>query len=166
MTKGRKSIKFFIYATLLLSLIILSGYFRDYIFKSINALLRAWDNDQDYFLPAPLSFLENYDYDTLVNLKWLLTLLFSLFYFLLSVWALRLLFGDHRYRKLCLLTYAGIITISGIFIASGYMFTGISEKMYEFARYLMGMAQSPVLLMILIPALKLSEKEKAQRRNS
>lgn len=58
-----------------------------------------------------------------------------------------------------ILTYVGIIILSAVFTTIGYLFEGTSEKMYEFARYLMGMAQSPIVLMILIPTFKLSEKE-------
>lgn len=141
-------------------LLILTGYLRDSIFKTINALLRSWDLEQDYFIPPFLSFLENFEYETLENLKWLLTLLFSILYLILSIFAIKLVFKDRKYIKIAILTYVGIIILSGIFIISGYLFTSTSEKMYEFARYLMGMAQSPIVLMILIPTFKLSEKEK------
>lgn len=141
-------------------LLILTGYLRDSIFKTINALLRSWDLEQDYFIPPFLSFLENFEYETLENLKWLLTLLFSILYLILSIFAIKLVFKDRKYIKIAIFTYVGIIILSGIFIISGYLFTSTSEKMYEFARYLMGMAQSPIVLMILIPTFKLSEKEK------
>jgi hypothetical protein len=131
----------------------------------VNALLRAWDNDQDYYLPSPLSFLENYEYDTLVNIKWLLTLIFSLIYFVIGIFSLRLVFGDNRYLGLLITAYLSVIVLSVMFIGTGMLFSGVSAKMYQFARYLMGMAQSPIILMILIPALKLSEKEKEQSGN-
>ncbi len=146
--------------------IIFLGYLRDSIFKSINALLRAWDLNQDYYLPRFLSFLENYEYNTLVNIKWLLTLLFSIFYLFFSLLAMKLLFNNRKYFKITLFTYLGIIILSGLFIIAGYLFESSSEKMYEFARYLMGMAQSPIVLMILIPTFKLSEKENNKTSNT
>jgi hypothetical protein len=165
MKTGRKGIKTVLLVIFLLFLIVFAGFLRDYLFKSINALLRAWDYDQDYFLPAPLSFLENYEYDTLVNMKWMLTFLFSFIYLFISIASLKMVFGDHRYRRLCIYTYAAVMLLSGIFIGCGMLFSK-PEKMYEFARYLMGMAQSPLVLMILIPALKLSEKEKNKSKSS
>lgn len=140
--------------------IILSGYLRDSIFKSMNALLRAWDLDQDYYLPKFLSFLQEYEYDTIVNLKWLLTVLFSILYLFFSILAVKLLFNDRKHFKITLLIYLGILIVSGLFITTGFIFESTSEKMYEFARYLMGVAQSPIILMLLIPAFKLAEKEK------
>jgi hypothetical protein len=160
---SKKGIKTAIFVIILLFLVVGTGFLRDYLFKSVNALLKAWDYDQDYYLPAPLSFLENYEYNTLVNLKWLMTLIFSIIYLFISIFSLKLIFHDHRYRRLCIYTYAAIILLSGLFIGWG-MIAGKPEKMYEFARYLMGMAQSPIVLMILIPALKLSEKEKTESK--
>lgn len=152
-------IKFGLIVSCILALLVLSGYIRDTVFKSINAVLRAWDLDQDYFLPSFLSFLENYEYETLENLKWLLTILFCLLYLLLSIFAIKLFFNNSAYIKISIYTYLGIILISGIFILIGFIFNSASSKMYEFARYLMGMAQSPIVLMILIPTFKLSEKK-------
>lgn len=140
-------------------LAILLGYLRDSVFKTINALLRAWDLNQDYFLPKYLSFLENFEYETLANLKWVLTLFFSFLYLLLSVFVIKLLFSSKKHLEITIFTYLGIIALSGIFILTGMVWNPASEKMYEFARYLMGMAQSPVILMILIPTFKLLEKE-------
>lgn len=160
MKSKANSIKLWFYAAIIILLAILTGYLRDSIFKTINALLRSWDLDQDYFLPPFLSFLENYEYETLENLKWLLTLLFSLIYLLISIGAIKLFFNNSKYIKIAIFTYIGIIFISGIFILIGLVFSSTTLKMYEFSRYLMGMAQSPIVLMILIPTFKLSEKEK------
>lgn len=164
--KSKQTSTFRTIALLILTIaVILSGYIRDSTFKSMNALLRAWDLDQDYYLPRFLSFMENYEYDTIVNLKWLLTFLFSILYLIFSAIAVKLVFDNRKYLKITIFTYLGIMLFSGLFILSGYLFKGSSEKMYEFARYLMGMAQSPVLLMILIPAFKISEKEKNKTSN-
>lgn len=137
----------------------LLGYFRDSVFKTINALLRAWDLDQDYFLPRYLSFLENFEYETLINLKWVLTLFFCFLYLFLSIFVIKLLFYSKKHQKITFFTYFAIIIFSAFFILIGLVWQSTSEKMYEFARYLMGMAQSPIILMILIPTFKLLEKE-------
>jgi hypothetical protein len=133
------------------------GYYRDFVFKTINGLIKAWDFDVDYVIPPSLKFLENYPYDTLLTIKWLLTLLFSIVYLIITLIAIRMLFNSSKYSRIAIGTYIGIILFSGIFILLGYLFHSTSEKMYEFARYFMGLAQSPVILMILIPAFKISE---------
>jgi len=160
--KKAKSIFFYL---LMICILLLSGFYRDFVFKRINALLQAWDHDMSYEMPNGLRFLENYDYDTIVNLKWLLTLLFSTLYLIIAIIVIRYAFHNKKYVKITVASYAGIIVFSGIFIMTGLLFKGSSEKMYEFARYFMGMAQSPIVLMVLIPAFTLYEKEKdkAQR---
>ena len=70
-----------------------------------------------------------------------------------------MLFGNRNFFKITIWSYVAILLVSGILITIGYVFKGTTEKTYEFARYLMGLAQSPLILMILIPAFKLSEKE-------
>jgi hypothetical protein len=135
------------------------GYLRDFIFKKINALLQAWDHDLDYSLPDFLSFLNNYQYDTIVNIKWGLTCLFWVIYLVISLITIKWLFNKKRYIQITIAVYSGILILSALFICLGFIFPTASYKMYEFARYLMGMAQSPVILMILIPAFSIYEKE-------
>ena len=148
-----------IYILIIILLLVVIGFWRDFVFKTINALLRAWDLDQEFQLPAFLSFLNDLEYDTIVNIKWLLTLAVSIIYLTIALITIRILFIHKKYLKITAFTYAGLIVISAIFISVGFVRPSMSEKMYEFARYLMGMAQSPIILMLLIPAFKLSDKE-------
>ena len=154
-----RSLKKKILFLLIICILLFLGYYRDFVFKNINALLKAWDFNMDYSMPLSLGFLKNYNYDMLVNIKWLLTLLFSLIYMSVAIITINLFFKNRNYIKITIAVYIGITILSGLFIAVGYLVEGSSEKMYEFARYLMGMLQSPIILMILIPAFKLSEKE-------
>ncbi|MBA3971612.1 MAG: hypothetical protein H0X46_05615 [Bacteroidetes bacterium] len=159
MKTKRGQLKKGFFVLFIIAAIILTGYLRDSVFKTINALLRAWDLDQDYPLPAYMSFLNTYEYDTIVRIKWLLTFAVSILYFSITLITIKILFNQKKYLKITVFTYAGILLFSALFIGIGFMFSSLSEKMYGFARYLMGMAQSPIILMILIPAFKISEKE-------
>lgn len=143
----------------MLCILLLTGFCRDFIFKSINALLQAWDHDMTYAMPRGLGFFESYEYGTIVNLKWLLTLLFSLLYLLIAIIVIRYTFHNKKFVRITIAAYFGIICLSALLIATGLLLKNSSEKMYEFARYFMGMAQSPIILMVLIPAFKLAEKE-------
>ena len=158
-----KSIKKTALLILIACILLFFGYYRDFVFKNINALLKAWDADMDFKMPPSLFFLENYDYDTLVNIKWLLTILFSFIYLSIAIITIQLLFNNKKHIRVTVLSYLAITIVSGVFILTGYFFQNTSEKMYEFARYLMGMAQSPIVLMLLIPAFKLSEKENSEK---
>lgn len=155
----KNSVKKYLLLLLILCIILFLGYYRDFVFVTINAILQAKDYEAQYTPPASLQFLDQFPYGTLMNLKWLLTLLFSIVYLLVALVTLRVLFNKKRYNRITIGVYAVVMLISGMFMLTGYLFQGSSAKMYEFSRYLMGMAQSPVILMILIPAFKLSGPE-------
>lgn len=141
------------------------GYCRDFIFKTLNALQKTLDMNVSYSTPPALSFLENYEYNTLTNIKWVLTFLFCIVYLALSVLTIQLLFHNRKYKIIIVAIYVALTVFSGILTGVGRMFPDTSVTMYEFARYIMGMLQSPVILMILVPIFKLSEKEKENIAN-
>jgi hypothetical protein len=134
------------------------GYLRDFVFKKLNALLQAWDHDMDYDMPGFMKFLTSYEYDTVLNIKWLLTFIFWAVYLVIAIVTVKLFFSGRQFLKITIATFVGILLISGTFMLIGVIFSSASDKMYEFARYLMGLAQSPVILMILIPLFKMYEK--------
>ena len=135
------------------------GFYRDFLFKNINALMQAWDAEMDYQMPSSLNFLKNYEYNTLSWFKWVLTVAFSVIYLLISIVVVRLFFNEKIYSRITIITFCGVLLLSLFFMLMGYVFKGGATGMYSIARYLMGMAQSPVLLMILVPAFKLSKKD-------
>ena len=154
-----KPVKKYSFLSLIVVALVFFGFYRDFVFKKINALMKAWDNNMDYSMPPSLKFLENYEYSTLSNIKWLLTLLFTVIYLIISLFTVKVIFNNKKYLRITIGTFAGITIVSGLFIVVGIVFHSVSEKMYEFARYLMGMVQSPITLMILIPSFKLAEKK-------
>lgn len=160
-----KTIKRNIFIILITCILLSLGYYRDFVFVNINALLKARDFRMDYSMPSSLEFFNNYGYNTLVKIKWLLTLLFSGFYLILSSFAISLLFNNKKYLNITIAVYIIVTIVSGLFIASGLIFETIGSKMYDFSRYLMGMLQSPIILMILIPTFKLLGNE-LQEKNS
>lgn len=153
-----KKLRIIAFYLLIILLLLAVGYYRDFVFKSINALLQAWDSEVDYYITPSLSFIENYEYETIVRLKWLLTMIFSLAYLGISLLAVKFIFDRRSFMKITVFVYMAITALSGCLILIG-MIIGSQEKMYEFARYFMGMAQSPLVLMILFPVFKLAEKE-------
>jgi hypothetical protein len=149
------------YITLLLIVcaLLLLGYYRDFVFKTINAVLQARDYDAEFNSPPSLKFLDQCSYGGLVKLKWTLTLLFTLVYLSITLFTIKMVFDKKRYTYIAIGVYAAITVLSGLLMLTGHIFEGLSGRMYEFALYLMSMAQSPVILMILIPAFKLSGPE-------
>ncbi len=154
-----KQTKRYISLFLIIISLLFVGFYRDFVFKNINALLQAWDADMDYQMPTSLQFLTKYEYHTLENIKWGLTLLFAIIYLAIALITIKFLFNNKKFSRLTIYTYIAITVVSALIMAIGHLFPSITDKMYSLARYLMGMAQSPIIVMILIPAFKLSEKE-------
>jgi len=123
-------------------------------------MLLAWDYETDYPMPAHLDFFEQLEYDTVVNLKWVFTIFFSFVFYLISHFTIKHLFENKQYTKITGYAFLGLISVSAFFMGIGVISSSLSERMYEFARFIMGIAQSPLVLMILIPAFILTEKEK------
>ena len=157
--------KNYLYIFLISVALVFFGYYRDFVFKKINALMQAWDHDMDYTMPPSMRFLESYEYATLENIKWLLTVMFTLIYLAISLFAIKVIFNTRTYRNITIGAFIGVTVASGILILLGLIFHSASYKMYEFARYLMGMVQSPIALMVLIPAFIIAEREKPEGLN-
>ena len=155
----KTSIGKYMILSVIIILILFLGYYRDFIFKGINAILQAKDLQASYTPAVSLQFLQHYSYPSLLKIKWGLTLLFSLTYLGIALYSVHLIFRNPKFNRITIATYLVVGLISGLFMATGVVFQGVSDKMYEFSRYLMGMAQSPIILMILIPAFKLSLQE-------
>lgn len=152
--KNKYLVLFFI-----VTLIVFISFYRDYFFRTVNAMLLAWDYEMDYPMPAHLRFFESFDYDAVLNLKWLFTLVFAAIFYFISRFTIQYLFNNKNYNRIVLFAFVGLTVLSGLFMAIGWMVPSALERMYEIARFLMGLAQSPVVLMILIPAFMLAEKD-------
>lgn len=151
--------KYIVWLAIIIALVFLSFY-RDYFFRCINAMLLAWDYDMDYPMPTHLSFFEQLEYSTVMNLKWFFTLFFAFLFYLISHLAINYQFSNKNYNRITFYLCAGLTVLSALFIGIGFLTSALSERMYEFAHFLMGLAQSPMVLMVLIPAFMLLEKEK------
>ncbi|MBI3503150.1 MAG: hypothetical protein HY063_15290 [Bacteroidetes bacterium] len=136
-----------LFIALLIILTIGLGFLRDYVFVHINEKTGQG-----------LAGISNHEQRELFMLKWLLTFAFAFLYFGAAVLFLHLLFKKKKYFQLTALIYAALILISVFTGATGYFFFSF-EKAYPFIRTVMGIAQSPIVLMILIPACLINESK-------
>jgi hypothetical protein len=155
----KSPVRKYLILVLIIILILFLGYYRDFVFKTINAIIQATSLQVPYAAPASLAFLLNYTMGELLMIKWALTLVFTMLYFVVALFTVHITFHNKKFNRITIGAYVVIMLLSAIITATGKLLPGISEKTYEFSRYLMGMAQSPIILMILIPTFKLSIKE-------
>jgi amino acid permease len=137
------------------------GFFREFVFVHINEYLFALWYDEPSRALEVLPFLANFDYYTLYYAKFFLTALFAGLFFLASLITLRLIYAKN-YWKLLSVIYAVLFVVAGIAMAVGYLGDGIRQT-YPFARLVMGLAQSPLILMVLIPGIWLQRARASQQ---
>ncbi len=124
----------------LTAVVIALGFLRDYIFVSINEKTGQ----------GPGGMGELFFW------KWPLTIGFASLYFVLTCLFLHLLFAQKKYIRLAVFAYAVLFAVSFIVTAGGYLISSF-ENVYPFIRTVMGIAQSPIVMMILIPACYFNE---------
>ena len=143
---------------LIAALILCTGFFREFVFVNVNEqLVYLWfEHETTAMAPSLLSIFGNFSYWELYYTKWVLTGLFTVLFWLESLLAVKVLFEQWRWRELSII-YALLIAAS-VCIFSAWKLADQTEDGYLIARFLMGLAQSPVPLMLVIPALYLRAK--------
>jgi hypothetical protein len=130
----------------------LVGYWREDVFVNINRMLFMKLNGTDahyYYTETLYASLSTTSYRFLYALKWILNIFFSILYLslagLFNLW----LFNKNIFKEIFLIL-AALITISGFLIFIGFIINNYSIP-YKLARFLMGIAQSPLLFIISAP---------------
>ena len=142
---------------LALLLIIASGFLRLFLFENINSQLVYLYYHKDFsYMSDKLSILKSFSYDDLMWVKWYLTVFFTITYLFLSCWVLKTVFNRNAYLWYTAYIFTGVVLISFLLYFGGIVFEEPGEG-YRLARFCMGLVQSPIPLMILIPAFKLME---------
>ncbi|MBL4651772.1 MAG: hypothetical protein JKY53_02750 [Flavobacteriales bacterium] len=146
--------------------IIALGFIRDSLFKHINYQIYRLNNSSEEIIGSDFYqvLFENLDTGQLLTLKWILTLLFVLVYYILTFTGIRLIYSSKKYHRLILIVFAVIFMLSGLSYLTGWL-TNNLELGYRFSRILMGAIQSPFILLILIPGIKILERTKITAKN-
>ncbi len=132
-------------AFLLIALVLIASYWREVIFLQINALLQhePWN----YSNTLPVAFLQNQPKETLLQLKWVLTGLFSVAIGGSTWICIQLMTELLWLKKLLNYVFALLLLWAGI-MGSFYIFTPNKELFYPLLRISIGLFQTPLLLTI------------------
>lgn len=125
---------------------------RESLFLNINAVLyNKYYPDAGAHGPAQAyAFLEQFSYLSLYRSKWLITLLIVAAYWLLQRLLLATAFREKKALSWLGMLYLSLLLLAAISYGAGWI-TGNLETGYRFSRIFMGLLQSPVPAMILIP---------------
>ena len=115
-------------------LIIAVGFLRDFVFVSINQVIESGNDTDKKFL----------------MIKWALTAVFSAYYLANTCALLYFIFQSRKYMMLAVYSYGVLVSASILAATAGSLFSSF-HSIYPFVRTIMGIAQSPIIAMILIP---------------
>lgn len=151
-----KWIKYLIF----LSIFAFLGFSREFLFVNINnQLYKLYYHNNDITLPDSLRFLESLDYSTIYYSKYPLTILYFLAYFFTSLYAVKLICQNKKYNKWVVYIYALLLILASIVMTYNYLINNqLSGNEYTFSRWLMGIAQSPLVAFFIIAAGTLYQK--------
>lgn len=125
------------------------GFFREFIFLNVNEQMRVtYYHATDSHLSPVLNVLTSFSYAQLYYSKWPLTLLFAALFCLLAVVVIRTAFHTKVYTKLILLAYSSVFILGALLFFAGTLL-GNSTAVYDLSRFLAGLVESPLLLLML-----------------
>lgn len=143
-------------------LFIALGYYREFLFVHINniATIKYYGKPTGLAIPASLSFINALPYRTIYYLKYPLTVLSFVLFYGLSFWCVRSLSNDKKLLRWLTYSYLVLLILSSISMLWAYFVkVNLQDDEYTFSRWLMGIAQSPLVALFLLAASGLMEKQ-------
>ena len=142
---------------LFFGILALLGFSRKYLFVNINnQLYKLYYHNDSIQIPANLNFLTNYSYSTLYYGKYFLTILFFALYFVVSFLAVKFICTNKKITRWIVYIYALLLSLSIIAMGYNYLINNqLDGEEYTFSRWLMGIAQSPLVAFFTIATSKL-----------
>lgn len=144
-------------------MLFVSSYYREVLFKSVNAIIKG----EDFFYAKTMSLplIQNWTSSELLKLKYGMTLGFTILFILISSFGLKLSLKARFPYLFALFTYLIITVIAVLIILYGILFSSFSE-VYPFLRMLIGWIHNPLLfLMISIGAIAYHTMNPNQEEN-
>ena len=143
-----------------MSLFAILGFSREFMFVNINnQLFTLYYKNVDYRLPNSLLIFKSLDYTTLYYLKYFLTIFYFLLYFLTTFLAVKSICLNKKNAYWIIYIYALLLVLSGISMAYNYIINNqLGGDEYTISRWLMGIAQSPLVAFFMIASSKLFNK--------
>ncbi|UTW62737.1 hypothetical protein KFE98_00865 [bacterium SCSIO 12741] len=135
------------------------GYFREFVFESINAHLALQQMNSPSELSGILSIFNSFSPSLLYYTKFALTAFFALLFLLISLALIKAVFQTTKYFKWAYFFYLFVFGTSLVLFAMGKVI-GLPEQLYMVSRYIQEIIQSPLASFMLIPAIYLYQKEK------
>lgn len=152
---------------LLVGLMVATGFVRDWMSVNINFHLSYlyYGSETNHASPLVQQAAEGFEYMQVWYFKWILTVATAIVYGAMTAAIGVLAFKAKSFIRLTAISFGAIFMVSGIFYVGGYVFGDVNEG-YLLARALMDFVQSPMVLMVLVPAFYLSRSNMLSAKNT
>lgn len=153
-----KKAKWFILIFLLFAFL---GYCREFFFVHLNIIM--YEKYYHSVSPAPfpliMNFFRRFSYDTLYYSKYIYTLLWIFVFFAANYFGVKKLTSNSNLVKILIYSYGTMFVLAAISMLYGYFVNGrLQDDEYTVSRWLLGIAQSPIICLILVASEKLYNK--------
>ena len=97
----------------ILSVFAFLGFSREFVFVNINnQLYKTYYKNNDIFISKSLTFLSNYNYETLYYAKYPLTFLYVILYFTVSFYSVKIICDNKKITRWIVYIYSLLFTLS------------------------------------------------------
>jgi hypothetical protein len=128
---------------------VIIGFFREFLFLNVNEQLRVMTSRyKESYVDPSMQWISGLSYSTLYISKWLFTFVFTALFAFIASRTIKIAFEDKGLIKLTWIAYAVVFCLGMLFYLIGSLI-GNPEATYDLARFLAGLTETPVLLVIL-----------------
>ncbi len=143
----------------------MAGYLRERFFEHYNIIMAGSYRHTDEYaiigakIPVVMAPLNNISYPALYYSKYIFTLIWIIIFFTIGYFALKKLSSHKNILKFLTWSYLILLILAGISMALGYLISStLKNDEYTLSRWLLGIAQSPIICLILLASDKLYSK--------
>lgn len=139
------------------------GYFREFFFVNLNNIMfRKYYNHTDLPIPSIMLVFDSFSYKTLYFSKYIYTLVWIAIFFFANYMAIKTLSQQKILLRFLTYSYLILLSLAAIAMLYGYFINQrLQDDEYTISRWLLGIAQSPIICLILIASEKLYPKSTA-----
>lgn len=137
------------------------GYFREFFFVHLNNIMyiKYYGHPTGLSVPSVIQPFNSFSYHTLYYSKYFFTILSVILFFLTAYLAIIKLTANRILLRFLIYSYCLLLVLASISMAYGLVFNQrLQDDEYTLSRWLLGIAQSPIICLILLASENLYNK--------
>ncbi|MCW3076601.1 MAG: hypothetical protein JWO32_1210 [Bacteroidetes bacterium] len=137
------------------------GYFREFFFVHLNNIMyiKYYRHPTALNVPFVMQPFTSFSYQTLYYSKYFFTVLSVVLFFFSAYFAIIKLTSNKKLVRFLIYSYGLLLILAAISMAYGFVFNQrLQDDEYTLSRWLLGIAQSPIICLILLASENLFNK--------